>query len=297
MKAHRHRREGFKNQHLLVLPAPLATELKGHPLLRGLLVTDAGYFPRARLHRVERPLGVATELVILCLGGVGWIRCGEATRKVGSGDLAWLPAHESHAYGSGEEDPWTIVWAHFAGAEVEGWRDLLGLAGAARPPVLSLPDDRLEDLAFDRVYAALEGGFAVRNLVAAAAALRHALSTGAAIGTDLRDPRSAEDRVAVSVELLRTDWLRPHRLAELATAAKVSVAHYSVLFRRQTGFSPIDFLIRLRVRHACRMLDTTLLSVREIGERIGYQDPYYFTRCFRRVMGYSPRAYRKALRG
>ena len=45
------------------------------------------------------------------------------------------------------------------------------------------------------------------------------------------------------------------------------------------------------------MLDTTPLSVREIGERIGYQDPYYFTRCFRRVMGFSPRAYRKTLRG
>jgi len=297
MRVQRHRREGFKDQHLLVLPAPLAAESKGHPLLRGLLVTDAGYFPRARLHLVERPLGAATELVILCLGGTGWVRCGGAARKMGAGDLTWLPAHEAHAYGSGEEAPWTIVWAHFQGAEVAAWRELLGVAGAARPAVLSLPDDRLEDLAFDRVHAALEGGFALRNLVAAAAALRHALSAAAALGTDHRDPRSADDRVAVSIELLRTDWLRPHRLAELATAAKESVAHYSVLFRRQTGFSPIDYLIRLRVRHACRMLDTTPLSVREIGERIGYQDPYYFTRCFRRVMGFSPRAYRKTLRG
>jgi AraC family transcriptional regulator of arabinose operon len=143
----------------------------------------------------------------------------------------------------------------------------------------------------------MERGFAVRHLVAAAAALRHALSAAAGIGNNRRDARSADERVAVSVALLRNDWVRPRRLAELATAAKLSVAHYSVLFRRQTGFAPIDFLIRLRVQHACQMLDITSLSVREIGERAGYQDPYYFTRCFRRVMGFSPRAYRKTLRG
>lgn len=297
MRLRRHRKEGFKNQHLLVLPAPLAAEMKGHPLLRGLLVTDAGYFPRARHHLVERPRGAATELAILCLDGEGWARCGGSERKMGPGDLAWLPAHEPHAYGSGGENPWTIVWAHFMGAEVAAWKELLCLGGAARPPVLCLPDDRLEELAFDRVHAAMERGFEVRHLVAAAAALRHALSTAANVGSDRRDSRSAVERVAASVELLRNDWFRPHRLAELATAAKVSASHYSVLFRRQTGFAPIDFLIRLRVRHACRMLDTTLLSVREIGERAGYHDPYYFTRCFRRVMGFSPRAYRKTLRG
>jgi transcriptional regulator GlxA family with amidase domain len=69
------------------------------------------------------------------------------------------------------------------------------------------------------------------------------------------------------------------------------------LFRRQTGFAPIDFVIRLRVQHACRLLDTTELSIGEIAERVGYPDPYYFTRCFRRVMGRAPRLYRKVPKG
>jgi transcriptional regulator GlxA family with amidase domain len=103
--------------------------------------------------------------------------------------------------------------------------------------------------------------------------------------------------VAVSVETLRRDWQRVHRLDELATAARVSVTHYSALFRRHTGFAPIDFLIRLRVQHACRLLDTTKLPVGEIAERVGYRDPYYFTRCFRRVMGCAPRRYRKVPKG
>jgi transcriptional regulator GlxA family with amidase domain len=97
--------------------------------------------------------------------------------------------------------------------------------------------------------------------------------------------------------MLRANWRRPHRLDELATAARISTTHYSLCFREQTGFSPIDFLIRLRVRHACRLLDTTTLPVAEVAERVGYEDPYYFTRCFRRIMGLSPRRYREMTKG
>jgi len=289
--------DGFVGQHLLVLPEPLCVRARSHPLLRGLSVTDAGYFPAAESHLVERTRGAATTLLILCLRGVGWVQHAGEARNVGAGDLVWLPAGEAHAYGADPENPWTIVWAHFTGDEVGAWRQLLGAAGAVRPHVQHLPDDRMDEIALDQVYAALERGFSIRHQVAAAAALRHALSTVVHLAHTPRDARSAHERVVVSIEALRRDWQRPHSLDELAAAAHVSVAHYSALFRRQTGFAPIDFVIRLRVQHACRLLDTTELSIGEIAERVGYPDPYYFTRCFRRVMGRAPRLYRKVPKG
>lgn len=291
------RREGFEGQHLLVLPEPLRAEARRHPLLRGLCVTDAGYFPAAENHHVERPEGAPTTLVILCLRGVGWVRLGRETCAITAGHLVWLPDGAAHAYGCGQDDPWTIVWAHFTGEEVAAWRDLLGAPGPSRPFVYALPDDRLDEIALDQIYAALERGFAVRHQAASAAALRHALSTIVQLAHTPRDGRSAHERVVLSIETLRRDWQRPHRLDELAAAANMSVAHYSALFRRQTGFAPIDFLIRLRVQHACRLLDTTELPVRQVAERVGYADPYYFTRCFRRVMGRAPRLYRKVPKG
>ena len=291
------RRDGFSGQHMLVLPPPLQAEARRHPLLRHLCVTDAGYFPEAANHFVSRPRGAATALAVLCLRGRGWVRVGKSSRAIRAGDFVWLRANTAHAYGSGAKDPWTIVWAHASGSELAGWEAMLGVAGDASPAVTALPDDRLEELGFDRVYAALERGFAARHLVAAAAALRQTLSTVAQLAADSHKTRSAEERVALSIEGLRGDWLRPHRLGELATAARVSVAHYSALFRRRTGFSPIDFLIRQRVRHACRLLDTTTAPIKEVSERAGYTDPYYFTRCFRRVMGASPRAYRRMPKG
>lgn len=289
-------RHGFTGQHMVVVPDPLREAARTQPLLRGLQVTDAGYFPAARHHRIERETGAPTTLVILCLRGAGWYRLGEDTCAVGPGDLVWLPARRAHAYGAAE-DPWTIAWAHFTGDEVPAWARLLDLGATAREATIRLPVDRLEEIALDRVYAAIERGFSLRQQVAAAAALRRSLSEAAQLAIAPTDSRSARDRVLASAEALRRDWQRPRRLVELATAAGVSVTHYSTLFRHHTGFAPIDFLIRLRVQHACRLLDTSTLPVRDVAERVGYSDSYYFTRCFRRVMGCSPRAYRQRQKG
>ena len=122
-------------------------------------------------------------------------------------------------------------------------------------------------------------------------ARRHPLLRG------LHAADAGHERVSASVEKLRREWMRPNRLEELATSAGVSVSHYSALFRRQTGFSPIDFIIRLRIKHACRLLDTTDLSIGQIAARIGFDDAFYFARRFRRVMGCFPRAYRKVQKG
>ena len=58
----------------------------------------------------------------------------------------------------------------------------------------------------------------------------------------------------------------------------------------------MDYFIHIKIQRACFLLDTTTLSVREIGSQVGYEDPYYFSRIFRKVMGVPPRAYRQSRR-
>ena len=280
-----------------MLPEPLREIARRHPLLRALYVTDAGYFPDASGHRVARKEGAPTTLVILCRRGRGWFKLAGERSEVRAGDLVWLPARQAHAYGADEADPWTIAWAHFSGEEVAGWRELLFSFATASEPRLALPADRMDEIALDQVHGPLERGHALRHQVAAAAALRGALSQMIELLVEHRASRSAGERVAASIDRLRRDWIRPHRLAELATDAGMSVTHYSAHFRRLTGFAPIDFLIRQRVRHACRLLDTTRLPIAEVAAGVGYEDPYYFTRCFRRVMGCPPQNYRTVQKG
>ena len=292
-----HRIDGFAGQHMVVVPRPVTETAAKHALLRGLLVTDAGYFPNAAGHFVERNKGTSTHLVIACLRGRGWVRTGGRERAVQAGDLVWLRANQSHAYGSDDDDPWTIGWVHFTGEEADAWSKHVGFNSEPAAILSHASAEGIAALKIEQIYLILELGYSVPELISASLMLRSALNLSAHAVRTGGPTRSASERIAAVRDHLRESLAQPHRLDALATAAGLSVPHFCTLFRRLTGYAPIDFLIRQRVQAACRLLDTTDHSIAAIAAEVGYEDPYYFTRCFRRVIGSSPRAYRRITKG
>ncbi len=109
--------------------------------------------------------------------------------------------------------------------------------------------------------------------------------------------RNATERTASVRDEITANPARTYRLEELSNAAGLSIPHFCTLFRKLTGYAPIDFHIRQRIRRACRLLDTTQGTVASIAAEVGFEDPYYFSRCFHRIMGVAPRTYRKAVKG
>lgn len=291
------RHDGFSGQHLVVVPKSVLDNAARHSLLRGLLVTDAGYFPDALGHHMEREKGSHTHLVIACLRGYGWVREATGERRVQAGDLVWLRARQAHAYGADETEPWTIGWVHFMGDEAEAWRNHLGFGGTGPSILNRISLESLAALKFEQIYLTLEHGYSTPELIDAALMLRSAFALAAHAVRAGNSNRTPADRIAIVREHLRTNLAQPHRLEELAVAAGLSVPHFSALFRKQTGYSPIDFLIRQRVHRACRLLDTTDASISAIAGEVGYEDPYYFARCFRRIVGTSPSEYRRTPKG
>jgi AraC-like DNA-binding protein len=89
------------------------------------------------------------------------------------------------------------------------------------------------------------------------------------------------------------DVLPNPQLADLAHMAPYSFAR---LFKQQTGLSPQDFIRKKRVEHASKLLYHTDWSIKQISGACGFNDRYYFTRVFARVMGVPPANYRKNLR-
>jgi AraC-like DNA-binding protein len=102
----------------------------------------------------------------------------------------------------------------------------------------------------------------------------------------------AARKIEQSIAFMTRHFNQPLHVARLAKAAHISPSHFFVLFKRWTGFSPIDYLIRLRMREACRLLGSTALSVKEIAAEMGYEDPFYFSRVFKAVHGLAPTDYR-----
>src|SRR2546421_250222 len=81
-------------------------------------------------------------------------------------------------------------------------------------------------------------------------------------------------------------------VSRLAALINISPSYYFALFKRQTGYAPIDFLIHLRMRRACSLLGNTALSVKEIADVLGYDDAFYFSRLFKSVTSLAPTEFR-----
>ena len=83
--------------------------------------------------------------------------------------------------------------------------------------------------------------------------------------------------------------------ADLARAAGLSPSHFTRLFRLWTGLPPGEYLLRRRVEQACKLLGDSTLSIKEVAARSGFDDPYYFSKVFRRIDGLTPTLFREAL--
>jgi AraC-like DNA-binding protein len=152
-------------------------------------------------------------------------------------------------------------------------------------------------LGLEIVYSTLERGYSFHHLLAARVALEHSLSSLVELTRTSGSEKSADERTANVRQLIIASPGRDYRLHELANAAGLSVPHFTSLFKRQCGYAPIDFVIRQRIRLSCRLLDTTTATIGSIAEQVGFKDPYYFSRCFNRIMGSSPRDYRRIVKG
>ena len=78
-------------------------------------------------------------------------------------------------------------------------------------------------------------------------------------------------------------------LGAAARACRVGPEHFSRLFREHAGQTPSQFLARLRTQHAARLLQHSDLSVKAAGRAVGFDDPYHFSRVFKKIHGMAPR--------
>jgi two-component system response regulator YesN len=84
-------------------------------------------------------------------------------------------------------------------------------------------------------------------------------------------------------------------LEAVAEHLGLSASYFSRLFSKETGESFTDYVINLRVHRAKELLKTTKYKVYEVSEMVGYDNPHYFSRIFKKVAGVSPMDYKDGI--
>lgn len=105
---------------------------------------------------------------------------------------------------------------------------------------------------------------------------------------------SSNNAVTAVMKYLKEHYAEPLSLSTLSQLAGYTPQYLSSLFRHDAGISIQEFLQRLRIEEACKLLVQTTLPTVEIAAAVGYQDTRHFSKLFRRFQGISPKEYRKS---
>jgi AraC-like DNA-binding protein len=94
-------------------------------------------------------------------------------------------------------------------------------------------------------------------------------------------------------EYLVANYATLRGLGAAARACRIGPEYFSRLFREHAGQTPSQFLSRLRMQHAARLLQHSDLSVKAAGLAVGFDDPYHFSRVFKQIHGMAPRDFKR----
>jgi len=228
---------------------------------------------------------------MLCLSGSGRVWLEGRLLHLHRGHGVVLPPRRAHVYAADWDDPWSIFWVHFEGRRAAAYVAALDVP-AQRPRFWVQDVTALED-AFEECYRHVRGAYTDAELIGLSTSLSRLLGQCRTLqrSTSLRR-RQSEDRVLRTLRFMRGHLGENLSLAQMACCAGLSKTHLGAIFKRQLNCSPLEFHIRLRLQRACEFLETSDNTVSEIAHSLGYMDPLYFSRLFRRKIGQSPSTYR-----
>lgn len=276
-----------------MIPQRLLKLLEKHPLTRELYPISFGHYHRARGHSMDRRLH-DDELLIYCTEGEAEVFTGQQRLHIEAGDLLYLPSGEAHRYSTPDHNPWTIHWVHYTGPLSSYFRQYLGFSGNNRLINLGRQPRLLVD--FNGLLSVQDSGFQEQPLIHASNRLRQLLT---ALPLSHKRPQ-IKHQTELNLDLLHQQ-MRNHLhsrldLDSLAATAGLSRYHFIARYRQLTGETPIQHYLHMKIERACYLLDTGESSISSIAEQLGYEDSYYFSRLFKKVMGVSPGNYRRVNR-
>ncbi len=279
--------DGFSGQRMFVLSPEAYSPYMRHPLIRRMYLTDVGYFPHAARHFRERSEGISEYILLFCTEGRGQVTVGGKTVSLHENEAFCIPRGMSHSYGADDEDPWSILWVHFAGTDT-------GLFPLGEMKVIRFESEHaVERLSFlfSLLFRVLRANYTEGNFIYISEVLMLILAE--TYYREKKNSASEENRhVTEMIRFMQANMHRSLTLKELCGRFSLSRSYVHAAFQNQTGRSPMAFFSDQKMRRACALLRSTGLGVQEIAAQLGYQDPLYFSRAFRKAIGLSPTAFR-----
>ncbi|MEQ9463236.1 MAG: AraC family transcriptional regulator [Haliea sp.] len=252
---------------------------------------NSGYFIGDVVYEQYSVLGPRWQenlQLVYVYSGAMRVRVEDCQYALAAGEMTLLAPRHRERFWFGLDGPTRHGWCGVAKPNLQPW-SLQRLK--RRPMVLPFSQDMRSLAAMAYAVDPRSGVLQERYRDSLIRAMLYGFLIAAGCMDEPRQPlHAAVERAQNSMEQRLHE---PLTLAGLAGVAGTSPAHLIQLFKRDTGSTPKQYLRRLRIAAAERLLVSTGLSVGEIGYRVGFANPQHFSRVFSQHCGVSPGEWRR----
>lgn len=281
------KQDGFKDEQYIIIPTETFANYAEHPLVSAMYLTDIGFFPEASHHYREREEGTEEYILLYCVEGEGYVYVEDQMYTLRSKEAFCIPRNRKHKYYASEENPWSIFWVHFKGDNTRYFpleeRQIIRINSThAENRIITL---------FDVLFRALERNYTMGNFIYISQVLSLILSE-LYFREKVDEVSDQSKHITAMVRYMYKHMNENLTLEDLSTEFELSKSYINASFKKYAQRAPIDFFINLKMQEACKLLKSTDLYIVEISQELGYDDQYYFSRIFKKVIGVSPKEYR-----
>ena len=210
-----------------------------------------------------------------------------STYTAQSGSALLFPPHCHYKYTFHGDHPLSYLWAHFTGSYAGRFLNECGFGSL--PCILHSQPNIKIPRAFDTLFD-IYGSRAPLQQQRLACHLEDILLCIAAESNHTDTLRS----LAKSLEYIHTFYGKALKIPELAKMESLSNSRYITVFKECMGMTPSQYVIDLRINVACDLLKNHTMSVKAVAACVGYDDPQFFSKLFKKRTGMSPKSYKES---
>jgi len=210
------------------------------------------------------------------------------THLLAAGDMFLARPGETIAYAADSESPWSYCWVGFHGLDADTLLRQTDFSLHRR--TLSFEGDMPSSLLMD-IYLARGGRPCEMAAMTGKLYVFLAWLMENAKGEPREKHQAGREHVRYACAFIANNFSRPISVEDVARHVGVCRSRLYRAFEEHMNTSPTQYLTRFRMRQACLLLEKNDLSVKAVAFSVGFEDPLYFSRRFREIMGCVPSKY------